>query len=228
MRIFAEIHLLLKNKAVLAGASGLIGSNLLQILLHRDYYDEVVILVRQLLPVKHIKLTQIEVDFDHLDKHAGSITGHAIFCCLGSTQKKTPDLAVYRKIDHDYPLSLAQIALKNGVDQYHLVSALGADASASNFYTKMKGETETDIKDTGLPCLHIYRPALLTGHRNEYRPAERIFGAIMKVIDPLLIGGLKKYRSIPAATVASAMYNQSMNSESGVFMHPSDEIKKLS
>jgi len=228
MRIFAEIHLLLKNKAVLAGASGLIGSNLLQILLHGDYCDEVVILVRQMLAVEHIKLTQIQVDFDHLKDHAGSITGHAIFCCLGSTKKKTPDLAVYRKVDHDYPLALAQIALKNGVGQYHLVSALGANAGSSNFYTKMKGETENDIKSIGLPCLHIYRPALLTGERTEFRLAERIFTPIMKLIDPLLIGHLKKYRSIPAAAVASAMYNQSMNNERGVFIHPSDQIKQLS
>ena len=228
MRIFAEIHLLLKNKAVLAGASGLIGSNLLQILLDRDYYDEVVILMRNQLPLQHIKLTQIVVDFDRLDDHAGTITGHAFFCCLGSTNKKTPDLAVYRKIDHDYPVKLAQIALKNGVAQYHLVSALGANANASNFYTKMKGETENDIKKIGLPCLHIYRPALLTGERSEFRLAERIFTPIMKLIDPLLIGGLKKYRSIPAAAVASAMYNQSMNTDGGVFIHPSDEIKQLS
>lgn len=228
MRIFAEIHLLLKNKAILAGASGLIGSDLLRNLLQRDHYDEVVILVRKLLPLSHIKLTQIQVDFDHLDDHAGSVNGHAVFCCLGSTKKKTPDLAVYRKIDHDYPLELAQIALKNGVEQYHLVSALGADASTSNFYTKMKGETENDIKNIGLPCLYIYRPALLTGQRSEFRLAERIFTPIMKLIDPLLPGRLKKYRSIPAATVASAMYNQSMNKETGVFIHPSDEIKRLS
>ena len=228
MRIFAEIHLLLKNKAVLAGASGLIGSNLLQILLDRNYYDEVVILVRQMLPVEHLKLTQIQVDFDHLEDHTNTITGHAIFCCVGSTKKKTPDLAVYRKVDHDYPLLLAQIALKNGIEQYHLVSALGANAVSSNFYTRMKGETENDIKNIGLPCLHIYRPALLTGNRSEFRLAERIFTPIMRIMDPLLIGGLKKYRSIPAKAVALAMYNESMNNESGVFIHPSDQIKQLS
>jgi len=228
MRIFAEIHLLLKNKAVLAGGSGLIGSNLLQILLHEDYYDEVLILVRRLHPIEHPKLKQIKVDFGQLADYAGLITGHALFCCLGSTKKKTPDLSVYRKIDHDYPLALAQIAFKNGVEQYHLVSALGADANGFNFYTKMKGETENDIKNAGLPCIHIYRPALLTGERTERRQAERILAAIMKVIDLLLVGKLKKYRSIPAATVAAAMYKQSMNSERGVFIHSSEQIKQLS
>lgn len=228
MRIFAEIYYILANTAVVAGASGLIGSQLLDLLLSRADYDTIVILVRRALPLTHAKLVQIELDFAELEKHAAKITGHAVFCCLGSTRKKTPDLSNYRKVDHDYPLQLAQIALKNGIQQYHLVSALGADATSSNFYTKMKGETEEAIKQVGLPALHIYRPALLTGDRKEYRAGERIFTAIMRVIDPLLIGPLKKYQSIPAAMVARAMYNQSMKQMEGSFTYPSDQIKNLS
>ncbi|HWZ15828.1 MAG TPA: oxidoreductase [Mucilaginibacter sp.] len=216
------------NKAVLAGASGLIGSKLLDVLLGHDYYDEVIVLVRNEFPLKHPKLVQIRVDFDDLEKHASTITGHAVFCCLGSTRKKTPNLTDYRKVDHDYPLQLAQIASKNKVEQYHLVSALGANARSANFYTKMKGETEEDIINAGLPSLHIYRPALLTGDRQERRTGERIFTLIMKVIDPILVGSLKKYQSIPAATVARAMFNQSMKQLEGVFIYPSDEIKNLS
>ncbi|GAC1303447.1 MAG: oxidoreductase [Mucilaginibacter sp.] len=216
------------NKAVLAGASGLIGSKLLCDLLSHDYYDEVVVLVRNELPLKHPKLVQIRVDFGDLEKHAAAITGHAVFCCLGSTRKKTPDLKDYRKVDHDYPLHLAQIASKNKVAQYHLVSALGADARSANFYTKMKGETEEDIAKAGLPALHIYRPALLTGDRKERRTGERVFTLIMKVIDPILVGPLKKHQSIPAATVARAMFNQSMKQREGLFIYPSNEIKNLS
>jgi uncharacterized protein YbjT (DUF2867 family) len=216
------------NKAVLAGASGLIGSKLLEVLLQEDYYDEVTVLVRNELPLKHTKLVQIRLNFDDLEKHALSITGHAFFCCLGSTRKKTPNFTDYRKVDHDYPLHLAQIASKNEVQQYHLVSALGANARSANFYTKMKGETEEDIMKVELPSLHIYRPALLTGDRKEPRAGEHIFTLIMKVIDPLLVGPLKKYQSIPAATVARAMFNQSMKQLEGVFIYPSDEIKNLS
>jgi len=217
----------MSNKAIIAGASGLIGSKLLNILLQQPGYDEILILVRKELPVQHEKLVQLVIDFDELDKHAATITGHAIFCCLGSTQKKTPDFNIYRKIDHDYPVMLAELAEQNGVEQYHLVSALGANSRSSNFYTKMKGETEDDMQQVGLKCLHIYRPALLTGDRKEYRLAERIFTPIMKLINPLLIGGLKKYRSIPAETVASAMFNESLKKEEGVFIHPSDKIKLL-
>jgi uncharacterized protein YbjT (DUF2867 family) len=214
-------------KAVLAGASGLIGSKLLNILLQQPEYDEVLILVRKELPIQHEKLTQLSIDFDRLANYSKAITGHAVFCCLGSTRKKTPDLNDYRKVDHDYPLQLAQIAYKNGISQYHLVSAIGANVGSSNFYTKMKGEVEEDIKKIGLPGLYIYQPSFLTGERKENRLAERLLSPIMKVINPLLIGNLKKYRSIPAATVAMAMYKQSLKNKEGSFIYPSDKIKQL-
>ncbi len=217
----------MSNKAIIAGASGLIGSNLLNILLQKPGYDEVLVLARKELGVKHKKLVQLVIDFEKLDEHVAAITGHAVFCCLGSTRKKTPGLADYRKIDHDYPLKLAQLAKQNGVEQYHLVSAIGANSKSSNFYTKMKGETEIDIQNAGLKCLHIYEPSLITGDRKEYRPAERIATVLMKIIDPLLTGSLKKYRSIPAETVALAMFNESLKNAEGVFIHPSDKIKLL-
>jgi len=214
-------------KAVIAGSSGLVGSELLKLLLEDNHYDEVLILVRKYLPIQHKKLVQLQVDFDALSKHKSVITGHAIFCCLGSTKKKTPDMKVYKKIDHDYPLQLAEIAAKNNVPHYHLISALGANPASSNFYSKMKGETERDIQLAGIRSLHIYQPSLLTGNRSEHRLAETIAAAIMKFINPLLIGGLNKYKSIAAGTVASAMLKQSLNQEEGVFVHPSHHIKQL-
>lgn len=215
-------------KAVIIGASGLIGSNLLNILLQQPEYDEVFVLVRKELLIKNSKLTQVLIDFDKLENYSTMITGHAVFSCLGSTKAKTPDTAQYRLIDHDYPLLLAEIAKVNGIKQFHLISAVGADAGSSNFYLKMKGETEGDIKKVGLNCLHIYQPSLLTGTRKESRLAEKVMIALMKVIDPLLIGTLKKYRSIAATTVAAAMYKQSLKYTAGVFTHTSDQIKQLS
>lgn len=228
MRTFAPIFMTkTQNKAIVVGASGLIGSYLLNILLQQPNYSQVLVLVRKKLPVASPKLIQLIVDFDQPDTWADAVTGDAIFCCLGTTLKKTPDKAVYRKIDHDYPLHLAQLALKNGVKQYHLVSALGANSQSGNFYTKLKGETEYDIQQLHLPVLHIYQPSLLTGNRQEYRRAERIFIKIMKLLNPLLRGSLAKYQSIPAQTVAMAMFNQSLEDKTGVFIHPSDKIKQL-
>jgi len=215
------------KKAIIAGASGLTGSELLDILLNSAAYNEVLVLVRKELSVNHPKLSQLVVNFDDPESFSEAITGHALFCCLGTTRKKTPDLTVYRKIDHDYPLQLAQLCKQNGVEQYHLVSALGADAGASNFYRKIKGETERDITDAGLTALCIYQPAFLMGKRTEHRPVERFLEPIMKVIDVLLIGSLKKYRSIAARTVAQAMYNQSLKNINGVHTYPSDIIKEL-
>ncbi|MES2278539.1 MAG: NAD(P)H-binding protein [Bacteroidota bacterium] len=214
------------KKAIIIGASGLIGSNLLQILLDRDDYDSVLILVRKELPVKHKKLTQLVVDFDKLDNYANEITGEVIFSCLGTTQGQTPDKAVYRKIDHDYPVKLAQLGLKNGVNQFHLVSVVGADAKASAIYLKLKGETEEDLKKVGLPALHIYQPSMLTGRKEKVRFLESLINGLMIVVNPLLIGGLKKYHSIAASDVAKAIYNQSIDNETGTFIYQYNDIKQ--
>jgi hypothetical protein len=214
-------------KAIIIGASGLIGSTLLDILLTQPEYTEVFVLVRKEIAVKHKKLTQLVVDFDKLDDYADVITGHAIFCCLGTTKKNTPDKNTYRKIDHDYPVKLAQIGAKNGVEQFHIVTALGADPNSSIAYPKLKGETEEDVKKSGIKSIYIYQPSMITGDRKENRPLEKIITVIMRVIDPLLIGSLKKYRSIPAKTIAMAMFKQSLTNNEGIFAYPSDKIKQI-
>lgn len=214
-------------KAVIVGASGLIGSKLLNILWQWPEYDEIISLGRKKINLKNKKLTQLIVDFDHLDNYSEYINGHAVFCCLGTTRKKTPDLKEYRMIDHDYPLKLAEIAKENQVKQYHLVSSLGANPDASGFYLKTKGETEEGIKSVGMDCVHIYQPSILTGQRSEQRLGELLALQLMKVLDPLLLGPFKKYRSIPAYTVAMAMFKESLKNEDGLFVHPSDQIKQL-
>ena len=214
------------HKAIIAGASGLIGSNLLDILLIAPEYEEVVILVRISTGKTHRKLTEVILDFDNLSSYEIGNEVHATFCCLGTTKSKTPDESLYKKIDHDYPVTLAKLALTNGVEQFHLISSIGANSNSSTFYTKLKGKTEEDIKGVGLKTLHIYQPSLLTGDRKEFRLMEKIIVGLSYVIDPLLIGGLRKYRSIPAKTVAMAMYKESINKNEGVFIHSSENIKK--
>ena len=221
-----EFFIKMAYKAVVVGGSGLIGRKLIKLLLAKPEYHSVVSLGRKRLQIKDTRLKQIIVDFDHLDEHVQEINGHAVFCSLGTTRKQTPDLNDYRKIDHDYPLRMAEIAKRNGMEQFHLVSAIGANASSSNFYTKMKGDTENAIKAVGLSCLFIYQPSILTGERSRKRFAERLAIAAMKIIDPFLFGKLRKYRSIPAETVAMAMYKQSLKTRTGVHIYASDKIKK--
>jgi len=215
------------KKAIVAGASGLIGSEILKILLNDPIYSEVLAIVRTPMELNHPKFNQIAVNFDKLADFAHLIEGDVIFCTLGSTRKKTPDLAAYRKIDHDYPVKLANIAVENGINQFHLISALGADHNSSNFYTKMKGETEEDVKSSGVNALVIYRPSLLTGNRVETRFAEGIMQRLSKIINPLLVGSLRKYRSIAATTVAKVMTDLSKSDLKGIYVYESDDIQKL-
>jgi uncharacterized protein YbjT (DUF2867 family) len=214
-------------KAIIAGASGLIGSSLLTILLNENAYDEVTVLVRKTTGIIHAKLTEIIVDFDKLDDFALDINGYALFCCIGTTKSKTPNLTDYYNIEHNYPVTLGQLALKNGVKQYHYVSSIGADKNSAAYYTKFKGQTEYDLQQLNLPSLHIYRPSILSGDRKDHRPMEKFVNGLMYIINPLLIGSLKKYRSIPAKTVAMAMYKQSITNDEGTFIHPSDNIKQI-
>jgi len=214
-------------KAVVVGASGLIGKKLLSILWQWPEYDEVISLGRKKVNLKNKKLTQYVVDFDHLENYAEHINGRVVFCCLGTTRDKTLDPNEYKVMDHDYPIKLAEIARKNNVEQFHFVSSIGANKDSSNFHLKLKGETEESLREIGLDCLHIYQPSLLTGHRNDAKFVEELSMFMMKIINPLLIGPLTKYRSIPAFTVAMAMFKQSLKNKEGVFIHSSDKIKRL-
>ena len=214
------------KKAIIVGASGLIGSKLLDVLLNQPEYDQVLSIGRKKIKSRNTKLEQIVVEFDDIEDHEDQIKGDVIFCCLGTTRRDTPDLNDYRKIDHDYPLRLAEIALRNGIEQYHLVSAMGARSDASNFYTKIKGDTEDDLKKVGLKGLFIYQPSLLIGHRNKPRVMETIAVWVMKIVSPLMLGDFKKYRAIQALDVAKAMYKQSLKNKTGVFTYTSDKIKK--
>ncbi|OAQ39176.1 nucleoside-diphosphate sugar epimerase [Pedobacter psychrophilus] len=214
-------------KAIVLGASGLIGSNLLSIILSDDNYEEVIVFVRKKLTLKSSKLIQIITDFNNLDELKNATKADVVFCCLGSTKKKTPNLEKYKKVDHDIPLFIANEALKNGASQYHIVSALGANLNSSNFYSRMKGEIENDLKDLNYPSLFIYQPSFLEGDRNEYRPLEKIMSPIMKGLNFLLIGPLRKYQSIAAEDVAKAMVKESIKNKRGIFVIESDQIKEL-
>jgi uncharacterized protein YbjT (DUF2867 family) len=216
------------SKAIILGASGLIGGQLLDQLLQHPSYSEVLILVRKELAVNHPKLRQLVVNFDNLTSYSSQITGNIVFCCIGTTKSKTPDQTEYRKIDYQYPLDLARIAQANGAESYHLVSAMGADATSSIFYSKTKGEVERDLKTIPFKSIYIYQPSLLVGDRKEKRLMEKIMAKVMDLINPLLGGSLKKYRSIHVKNVAKAMLHESLTGKRGTFIYTSDQVENLS
>ncbi|HEY0177398.1 MAG TPA: oxidoreductase [Pedobacter sp.] len=217
----------MEKKAILAGASGSVGSSLLLQLLACKQYSHVLVLVRKELRMQHPKLKQLVIDFDRLSDYSSEITGDVVFCCLGTTKSQTPDQQQYRKIDYQYPLDIAWIAQVNGAESYHLISSIGANKDSSAFYIRTKGELERDLKAVPFKNIHIYRPSLLDGARQQRRLLEESINAVMYFLNPLLVGGLKKYRSIKVETIAAAMIKQSLNDDRGIFIYESDQIARL-
>ncbi|WP_374174681.1 NAD(P)H-binding protein [Flavobacterium tructae] len=193
------------KKAILYGASGLVGSYILDNLLNNNNYEQVIIVVRKDLNIQHPKLKTLIGDFNSLSKVIKDIQVDEVFIALGTTQKKTPDKKLYYQIDHDYPILAAKLAKENGAKAVFLVSALGANTKSSIFYTKLKGETEQGIISLNLEHTYIFRPSIILGDRKESRPMEKVFIGIFKLINPLFVGSLSKYKGIEAEDIAKAM-----------------------
>jgi uncharacterized protein YbjT (DUF2867 family) len=189
--------------ALLAGATGLVGERCLRRLLDHRAYSKVTVLSRRPLALSHEKLRVELVDFDNLQLPGGRFED--LFCCLGTTIRQAGSQEVFRRVDHDYPLALARLGKAAGTRQYVLVSALGADAGSSIFYSRVKGETERDIAAVGLQKVVFMRPSLLLGERREPRAGEGMGIFVGRLIAPLLLGPLRKYRPIAADDVAAAM-----------------------
>lgn len=189
--------------ALLVGASGLVGDRCLARLLDHPAYDRVTVLSRRPLARSHSKLRVELVDFDGLGSLG--VCCDDIFCCLGTTIRKAGSQQMFRRVDHDYPLALARLGKVAGARQFLLVSALGADAQSSIFYSRIKGETEHDVAAIGLSKVIFMRPSILLGERYESRPGERAGIFVGRLITPLLVGRLRKYRPIQADEVAAAM-----------------------
>jgi len=214
------------KNALLAGATGLVGGYLLRRLLAHPSYARVEILVRRELPVRDPKLTQHIVEFARLSDGAPGVAPDDVFCCLGTTIRKAGSEEAFRRVDYDYPLALARLAKAAGAGKFLMVSALGADPKSAVFYNRVKGEVEQAIAAIGLPAAYSFRPSLLTGPRAEHRPGEKIGIAVGKLIAPLLIGALRKYRPIHADTVAAAMVYVANHEVSGSVIE-SDAIARL-
>ena len=214
--------------ALIAGASGLVGSCLLQQLLAAPEYDRVIALGRRPLEVAHPKLVPVLADFAALEKVTADLSCTDAYCCLGTTIRAAGSRENFRAVDHAAVLAFAWAARRNGARRFFVVSSLGADASSRFFYNRVKGETEEALAVLGFPTLGIFRPSLLLGPRREFRLGERISAVIMWLAEPLLLGRLRPYRAIRADVVARAMLRCSFGQQGqGVLIFRSDEIQDL-
>lgn len=205
--------------ALLLGATGLVGSHLLKQLLENPNYTQVVAFTRRPLDVRHPKLRQEILDFDHPD--ASKIKGDDLFCALGTTLRKAGSKEAQYRIDCLYPYKIGRIAKQNDVRQYLLVSSVGADAKSSNFYLRTKGELEEKIQELGFEHFVAARPSFLFGERKEFRLGEKIGIALAKALKPLIP---RRYRGIDAEKVAWALIAKANEGGKGVEFVESEQL----
>ncbi|NCU04073.1 MAG: NAD(P)H-binding protein [Chitinophagaceae bacterium] len=204
--------------AVVLGASGLVGNELLQQLLADDAFDRVRILVRSAIELQHPKLEICITDFSDYNSYRKNLgKGDCIFCCIGTTIKKVKgDKALYRSIDFDIPVNAARFGKEAGFQQYLLVSAVGANSSSRLFYTRLKGEVEEVISTFNFSGFHIFRPSFLLGHRKEQRTGERIAKTLSQWLHVLIPSN---YKGIEARDVAAAMIRKAKQASTGVHIY---------
>ncbi len=213
--------------AVIAGASGLIGSHLLRRLLDAEAWDHIVTVGRRPLGLDYPKLEQRTLDFDRLSETPDFPEADDAFCCLGTTIKKAGPEEAFRRVDVDYVLAFARAAAAQGASQFLVVSALGANAGSRIFYNRTKGEMEDAVALMPFEAVQIVRPALLLGERDEDRPGERASQRLLRPLAPLMLGPLKKYRPIEGDTVAAALVAVAQVRQPGVHAYESDELQRL-
>jgi uncharacterized protein YbjT (DUF2867 family) len=208
--------------ALVVGSTGLIGSQLLKLLLIDEYYTHVTAIARSPLPIANEKLSVIIADADTIEAQKNKLVANDVFCCLGTTIKKAKTKEAFRRIDFDYPLLIARITKEHGASQYLLVSALGAKKSSSVFYNKVKGEVEEAIRGVDFISYHILQPSLLLGPRIEKREGENSMQKVFTAIDFLIP---KKFKAIESMKVARAMIAFAKQQQPGNFIHESHELQ---
>ncbi|MFT4544777.1 MAG: hypothetical protein ACI9UR_000540 [Bacteroidia bacterium] len=187
-------------KAAIVGSTGFIGKLLLNLLKDDSDFESVSVLARRKIQLDD-KFNLLIGDIKEQELPASDIA----FCALGTTMATAGSKEAFYHVDHDLVVDFATKAKKVGVQTFVLVSSVGADSKSSTYYLKVKGETENDLKEIGFNSLLILRPSMLLGDRTEFRFGELIGKAAMTVFNPLMLGGLTKYKGIEGKTVARCM-----------------------
>jgi len=211
-------------KALIIGATGATGKDLVNLLLNDAGYVEVVIFVRRSTGIIHPKLSEFLIDFDKLDEVAGFISGDILFLLLGTTMKEAGSKEKQRHVDYEIPLKFAMIASGNGIPKVVLLSAYGASTKSRIFYSKMKGELEEGIEKLTFSQLIIFRPGLLL-RKNTDRLGERISASVLKVLNA--IGFIRKFRPMPTSILADKLSKAPKVLSDGTHIIALDKIFEL-
>lgn len=215
-----------QKTAIILGATGLCGSILLHMLLNDERYKKIKLFSRKTVGIKDEKLQEHLIDLLELSDYESDFLADEVFCCIGTTKAKTPDKDLYKKIDYGIPVSAAELCKKNKIRTFVVISALGANAESNVFYNKLKGQMENAVVSKKIPKIHILQPSLIGGYRVEKRPGEWLAKKAFLILNAILAGPFRKYRSIYPQTIARCMVWLANNSYERVKI-PSDEIVKL-
>lgn len=213
------------KKALIVGATGLIGHYCLEGLLEAPQYSEVIALVRKPCNVEHSKLREVFTDFENIETSLSTLVVDDVYCCLGTTIKKAGSKVDFRKIDFALVINIARIMRQRDTHQFVVISAMGAHKESKIFYNRVKGEMETALQLLGYPCLRILRPSLLLGPRKECRVGEKIGVMLAPLLQCVLFGRMKQYRPVEATSVAKFMVKIASGApHAGVHIYESDQF----
>jgi uncharacterized protein YbjT (DUF2867 family) len=209
------------RSVLVAGASGLVGAEVLDQLKGDPSVTRIVVIGRRPMPSLDPRIEARVVNFDALEANADLLAVDQIICALGTTMKQAGSKEAFRRVDLEYPLALARLGLAHGARHFLLVSALGADAESRVFYTQVKGELENALRPLGYRSVTIVRPSLLLGKRKEFRPFERLAAIVGEVVPG-------RYRPVRARDVAKALVTSARKDEPGLRIIESEQIKDAS
>lgn len=209
----------------LAGSTGSIGNHVLNFLHQQTQVDQIITLTRKQNTSPLSKEKNLVIDFDQLATL--NIKADVFICCLGTTIKVAGSQTAFRKVDFDYVVNFAKLAQAVSAQKFLVVSSVGANEKSSVFYSRTKGEMELAIRNLKIPAIEIFQPSLLLGERAEARPGESFAKIVAPLLNPLLIGSMKKYRAIESADVAKALVARALAKDTGLKTYASDQIKEL-
>ncbi|MFT6883644.1 MAG: hypothetical protein ACJAVY_002450 [Marinoscillum sp.] len=216
--------------AVVLGSTGLVGNELVNLLVESSHYTKVKIITRRKLSGQESdKVEQVLIqNLDDLESFSSRLSGDDYYCAIGTTIKKAGSKEAFSKVDHDYPISFAKVALSHpSFSQYLIVTAAGSDPKSSIFYNKVKGQVEKALMELKLPSLSVFRPTLLLGDRSEYRFGEVVMTGIVKIFTFFLSEKSSAVIAIQAEAVANAMLKVAATGKSGINAYSSKEMVGL-
>lgn len=218
------------RSALLVGATGLVGGQLLARLLRDPRYDRVTVLARRPLGLEHPRLDTRVVDFAKLgadDLPAGTGGGTDVYGALGTTIRQAGSQEAFREVDQHHTVRVAGLAREAGAERIAVVSSVGAGSGSRAFYLRVKGDMEAEVTALGYRQTEFFRPSFILGHRPSHRRGEGLGSSAATVLAPLLAGPARPYRPVPAGRLAAAMIAALGEDRPGVRVRTYDDFVDL-